>query len=112
MVDRLFYNYSGHHRLIYDFYTYWKRNKPVDVNSVDHIITTLEKHKKLPGYLVDYFKELKTKIDKFDDDEDEDSIIKELLVVNDYEVFKKNIDTLLNSKLKHYFGIHKKSFNF
>ena len=110
MVDRLFHNYSGHHQLMFDFYTYWKFNKPDNTNSVEHTIKILDNNKKLPGYLVDYFDDIASQIDKCH--EDEDSIIEVLRSVNEYVSFKNNIDILLNSKLKRHFGLNNKNKSF
>jgi hypothetical protein len=104
MVDRLFHNYSGHHQLVFDFYTYWKNNKPNDTNSIVHVINELEKYPELPVYLIDYFKCVKTKVDECE--KKRDLIIAVMRSVNDYESFKKGIDIKLKTELDEYFGTH------
>jgi hypothetical protein len=104
IVDRLFCDYSGHHRLVFDFYMYWKNNKPNDINSISHIITKFGDYIKLPIYLVDYFKGIKTKVDECK--KNRELINAVLCSVNDYESFKKGIDIKLKTELDEYFGTH------
>ena len=97
--------YSTYNNLIFDFYNYWKKNKPNNTNSINHIcdILTTEKYKNVPSYIYNYFHDIKNEIKK------NKNILPEILVkLTNEQVFCNDVNNYLDNYIDEYLELNKK----
>lgn len=56
--------YSKHHKYIYKYYEYCKKNKPDDKNSITHTRDKLSEIETMPHYIINYFNDVNMEIIK------------------------------------------------
>jgi hypothetical protein len=99
--------YSSKHNIIYQFYEYYKNNKPIEnkKNSISYdIISTIYK---IPKYIVDYFYDIKKEIDDCKEQKQTKKYIEDNIVIKitDQDLFFNNINKYLNKSIDEFLNI-------
>ena len=91
-------HYKSYHIDIYNYFVFIKENQNIsDENISDAINFVLSKicKSKYPTYIIDFFKDINTKIEEDDD----------YSYINNFETFNIKLNKKLNINLKKYFDI-------
>ena len=117
--------YSSKHNIIYQFYQYYKNNKPIDnkknkpidnkKNSIEYTYEKISTYK-IPRYIIDYFYDIITDIEKGKKEKQTGKYILDNILsrINDQDLFLNNInkDYLEKSINKYLNIIHNNDYDY
>ena len=88
---------SAQHELIYDFYEFCKKDKPLNISSIKHTMDEFKKYTKLPGYITYFFYDLDKELNACKGNRFK--IENVLLNVMDRETFVNSLNAYLETEI-------------
>ena len=100
--------YSSKHNIIYQFYQYYKNNKPIDnkKNSIEYTYEKISTYK-IPQYIIEYFYDINKDIEKCKKEKQTEKYIQDNILnkINNLELFLNNINEYLENSINKYLNI-------